>query len=162
MKRIISLLLLLGLAATYLTAQTTSPVLPNASSQEAPAMDINGPAADEYTEYATQTGLLLIERADHSHLQLGYKLYPQPADRYLSIDLQADRPMRPLAYLSNLDGTHLNVQAKAHTADTNVSLTLDVRHVKEGMYYLVIAVPGVGNSQGMPIIKLDATPVLIQ
>lgn len=160
MKRIISLLLLLGLAATYLTAQTTLPAQP--SDQETLAPDLNGPAADEYTQYATQSGLLLIKREDQSHLQMGYKLYPQPAERFLAIDLQADRPVRPVAYLTDLDGKRLNVQAKANTAATKVNLTLDVRQVKEGMYYLVVLVPGVGSTEGMPVVKLDAAPVLMQ
>jgi hypothetical protein len=160
MKRIISLLLLLGLAATCLTAQTTSPM--QSYDQETLAPDLNGPAADEYTQYATQSGLLLIERTDQSHLQMGYKLSPQPAERYLTIDLQADRPIQPMAYLTDLDGNRLNVQAKANTADTKMTLTLDVRHVKEGMYYLVVLVPGVGRTEGMPVVKLDAAPVLIQ
>lgn len=151
MKRIISLLLLLGLAATYLTAQTTTaPTTPNA--ETAVAED----------DYSTQTGTLLITRSDGSHLELVYTLHPQPAYRYLTLALQTNQPIRPEVYLRDLDGTRTPVATQARAANSRLQLRLDVRALAEGMYHLVVAVPGDGESMGLPIIKLDDAPVLLQ
>lgn len=154
MKRIISLLVALALVAYLLPAQT-----PNSFAMEA-GTTVEEPTADDYR---TQTGVMLLSQANQAYqTELNYVLTPQPAIRELTLVLSTDSPIRPTVYLTDTDGNRLPFEVTAQTPHTYQQLRLDVKKLQEGMYFLVVEVPGVGQSEGMPIIKLDALPVLMQ
>lgn len=157
MKAITSLFAFLGLATMLLAQTATDPVLPYAVNDGVSSKTY--PSNDAYT---TQRGTMLITRNNGQSLELGYVLTPQPATRYLTLDLQADMPLRPTVYITTIEGSKTSVQADANHAATRTRLTVDLRALPEGMYYLIVDAPGVGETEGMPIIKLDAVSTAIQ
>ncbi len=143
MKRIISLIIALAFVVASLTAQTTTQ-----TSEE---------------DYRTQTGTMLVSADQHDfQIQMDYKLHPQPAISYLGIQLSTESPILPTVYLASTDGEELPFKVTADASDTNHILRMNVKDLPEGMYFLIVSVPGVGETEGMPIIKLDALPVLMQ
>jgi hypothetical protein len=153
MKRIIGLLVALGLASSLLIAQQPTFLLHDGHTS---GMNIE-------KDYTVQTGhITLLSQGQVMPVELGYTLFPQPTTRALTLVLNSNRLVRPTVYLTDTEGNRLPYQADAVRPDARQRLVLNLKKLPAGMYYLVIAVPGMGQSEGMPIIKLDAQPVLMQ
>ncbi len=154
MKRIISLTTALLLLIALLPAQQ-----PVSFIEKSPSTLNNH---DKEAAHV-QSGLMVLHGATGQNvMSLEYQLYPQPAIKDLKLLLRSQTPIKPILYVVDTEGQRTNFQTRAMVPDTYQLLQLNVKDLKEGMYFLVIEVPGVGNSEGMPIIKLDAQPMLIQ
>jgi len=163
MKRLFNFILCMGMTVAFVYAQTPATSEPNPFVQDAPNFSLNEPGAMGYESLATQKGsLLIVPEQSPKKLTVAYTLYPQPASNYMAITLETPYATRPSVFLTTTEGERLDLRAIAPMASRQHRLNLKMKTLPEGIYYLHIHIPGVGTSDGMPIIKMDSAPILIQ